>query len=81
MKLGNMTAYNTYRASHSSKGIFRQAYELALWFGPKTVWWVVPILTYNGLNLSGIWFNNLPAQAGGRNYVSSKPVSASGEEH
>ena len=71
-----MTAYNTYRAASSGKGLFRQAYELALWFGPKNIWWVAPILTFNGLNLSGIWFNNLASQAGGRNYVASKPVGA-----
>jgi ABC-type Fe3+-hydroxamate transport system substrate-binding protein len=69
-----MTAYNTYRAAASNKGFFRKAYELALWFGPKNIWWAAPILTFNGLNLSGIWLNNIPSQAGGRNYVSSKPV-------
>lgn len=71
-----MTAYNTFRAAHSSKGFFRQAYELAIWFGPKNIWWMAPILTFNGLNVAGIWLNNLPAQAGGRNYGTSKPVGS-----
>ena len=69
-----MTAYNTYRAATSNKGFFRQAYELALWFGPKNILWVAPILVYNGLNVSGVWLNNIPSHAGGRNYVASKPV-------
>ena len=81
IKIRFMTAYNTYRAAQSSKGIFRQAYDLAMWFGPKTVWWMAPILAFNGLNLSGIWFNSLPSQTGGRNYVSSKPVGTSEGEH
>jgi len=44
-----------------------------MWFGPKNALWVAPILVFNGLNISGIWLNALPAQAGGRNYGLSKP--------
>jgi hypothetical protein len=68
-----MTAYNTFRAAKSSKGFLRQTYEFIMWFGPKNVMWMAPILTYNALNLSGIWLNALPAEAGGRNYATCKP--------
>ena len=68
-----MTAFNTYRAARSSKGFFRQTYEFIMWFGPKNVMWMAPILVYNGLNISGVWLNNIPSQAGGRNYMSGKP--------
>ena len=73
MCLLRMTAYNTYRAAKSSKGFLRQTYEFIMWFGPKNALWIAPILVFNGLNISGIWLNALPAQAGGRNYGLSKP--------
>ena len=77
-----MTAYNTYRAAAaSSKGFLRQTYEFIMWFGPKHVMWMAPILTFNAMNISGIWLNALPAEAGGRNYVQSKPPGHEAEMH
>lgn len=67
-----MTAYNTYRAARSSKGFLRQTYEFIMWFGPKNVMWMAPILTFNGLQIAGIWLNALPATEGGRNYATGK---------
>ncbi len=41
-----------------------------MWFGPKNAVWIVPIFVFNGMNISGIWFNNLAAQE--RHYAHNK---------